>query len=106
MGHPRGRRDEQDAPLCQRIVLLTSCASRLIGSDSLSKLSNHLPLHMEATMKSVQLLDAPRGFETIDRRFQKRSRAGTPPGQIKKLRAHSVSSRTRKGSSHESGNNI
>jgi hypothetical protein len=53
---------------------------------------------------SLQLLDALRRLETVERRFQKRSLTGDEWGQIETPRANSAVNGTSRRSSHESPN--
>jgi hypothetical protein len=54
----------------------------------------------------LQLLDALERLETVDRRFQDRSRTGAGWGQIERPRAHSVVSGTARRSSHEPAKSV
>ena|ERR1035438_2427773 len=54
----------------------------------------------------LQLLDALERLETIDRRFQERSRPGAGWRQIETARAHAVVNGTGRSASHESATGV
>jgi hypothetical protein len=54
----------------------------------------------------LQLLDALQRLETVDRRFQERSRIATGSGQIETTRAHAVVNGTGRSSCHEPAKSV
>lgn len=54
----------------------------------------------------LQLLDALQRLETVDRRFQERSRTAAGLGQIETRRAHAVANGTGRSSSHEPAKSV
>jgi hypothetical protein len=55
---------------------------------------------------SLQLLDALQRLETVDRRFQERSRIATGSGQIETPRAHAAVNGTGRSSSHDPAKSV